>query len=166
MNLKSTFIFFLSIYLLAIAVPALFIQSCCPSQFEDLPEPADTTIVVDIDVEPDTCDSATKFSVRLCIDDNLNLTWSGLWDECFNLGCETSWSPALGLICLRCIYPLCPEFKWRRIERICEIPEYTWTTEEEFNFYQGCIQFAPDECITETVPNCYDFIIYASGCPY
>ncbi|MEK7256103.1 MAG: hypothetical protein AAB316_15235 [Bacteroidota bacterium] len=114
----------------------------------------------------DPCGEATKFSLTLHQDDNENLHWTGLWDECFNLECETIWQPETGLMCIRCTFPLCENgFKWRSNE-YCEVPEnYTWEVSQQWNFWEGCLTFTPDECLAESIPNAYRFTILGYNCP-
>lgn len=36
------------------------------------------------------CPDPTYYSVKLCIDHQRSVYWTGLWDECFNLGTQTA----------------------------------------------------------------------------
>lgn len=113
------------------------------------------------------CPNATKFSVSLCIDDNEDVYWAGLWDECFNLGTQTSWTPAQGIIQIRSTWQLCAKgFRWTSVQHLCPVPVHTWTVEPEFDYWVGTIQFQPNECLSEAVPNCYSLTIYGSDCPF
>ena len=113
------------------------------------------------------CPEATKFSVNRCIDDNQHVYWTGLWDECFNLGTQTSWTPELGIITIRSTWQLCNYgFRWKEVQHLCPVPEYTWTVEPEYNYWVGTIKFPPNECLAEAIPNCYNLVIYGAGCPY
>lgn len=175
--MSNRFLLFIGVVFVgAFVIPAVFILSCHPDQFpsDTAAEPDSTSITVPVPAEEppfDPCNNATKFSVQLCIDDVQDLMWYGLWDECFNLGCETSWTPGHGLICFRCTYPICEEgFQWKSVGHLCSIPEYTFTVDVNYEnqgaFWEACITFPPDECLAETYPNCYDFLIYAANCPY
>jgi hypothetical protein len=115
----------------------------------------------------DNCANATKFSVNLCIDDNEDVYWTGLWDECFNLGTQTSWAPAQGIIQIRSTWPLCAKgFRWKSVQHLCPVPAHTWTVEPEYNYWVGTIQFQPNECLAESISNCYALTIHGSDCPY
>lgn len=142
------------------ALIALF-TACQPAALDEPPAPPSPET-------HDPCNSAWKFSLALEIDDNEDLTWHGYASECFNEACETSWEPALGIICVRCSFPLCQNgFQWRDNRYGCDIPNpYTWTVTKEHNYWQGCITFEPDECLAESIPNFYDLTIYGYGCPF
>ena len=164
------------LYLAALAIPTLSLYSCQPDQLNEYTTEADpiTWNIPFEEMEPpyEPCFESTKFSVQLCIDDNQDLTWFGLWDECFNLGCQTSWTPAQGLISFRCTYPICQDgFKWEKVQHICEVPEpYTFSVDQTYfglgAFWEAHIAFEPNECLAETYPNCYNFQLYAANCPY
>ncbi|MCC6727018.1 MAG: hypothetical protein IT258_21125 [Saprospiraceae bacterium] len=115
----------------------------------------------------DNCPNATRYSVSLCIDESQAVHWFGIWDECFNLGTQTAWAPELGLIQIRSQWELCSKgFYWNSVQYQCPVPNYTWTVEQEMNYWVGNITFSPNECLAEAVPNCYAFTIYGSGCQY
>jgi hypothetical protein len=176
MNFIKLLLVTTGLYFAALAIPTLSLYSCQPEQLKEYATEADSIDwnIAFEDIEPpyEPCCDATKFSVQLCIDDNQNPTWYGLWDECFNLGCQTSWTPASGLICFRCIYPICENgFLWKSVKHLCEVPvPYSFSVDETYlyqgTFWEACISFEPDECLAETYPNCYNFLIYAAGCPY
>jgi hypothetical protein len=154
------------------ALSVLFIiHSCSPNQLsqEDV-EPKETTITVQTDV----CGSlnAVEFSVAHCVQDGEFDMWQGYADECFNLGCQTSWTPALGIMCIRCTWPICAEnFAWRRND-YCQVPsEYLWEVSPTYDpqqgqFWEGKLTFEPNECLAEEVNNCHYFTIYGYACPY
>jgi hypothetical protein len=113
------------------------------------------------------CTEATKFSVTLCIDDSQQVYWTGLWDECFNLGTETSWTPESGTITIRSTWQLCNYgFRWKDVQALCPVPEYTWSVQPEYNYWVATLKFPPNECLAEAIPNCYNLVIYGTGCPY
>jgi hypothetical protein len=115
----------------------------------------------------DNCSNATMYSVNLCIDSKQNVYWTGLWDECFNLGTQTTWTPELGTIQIRSNWQLCKsKFKWNSVQYLCPVPEYNWTVGTELNQWVGTISFPPNECLAEAVPNCYGMVIYGMGCRY
>ena len=174
MNIRNLIFIFATVYLAALVVPAIFLYSCTPEQYpgDTAPHPDTTTITINSETPPyDPCTDPTKFSVQLCIDDNETPTWFGLWDECFNIACQTSWTPAHGFICFRCTFPICEEgFVWKSVQHICHVPDpYSFTVDQTYyglgTFWEACITFPPDECLAETFPNCYNFTIYAENCP-
>jgi hypothetical protein len=113
------------------------------------------------------CSDAFKYNVSLCIEADESLLWAGLWDECFNLGTQTTWDPANGLIRIRSKWRLCKKgFDWRSVQYQCPVPTYDFSVEKIANYWVATIQFTPNECLAETVPNCYEFLIYGNGCPF
>jgi hypothetical protein len=115
----------------------------------------------------DNCGNATMYSVNLCIDNNQSVYWTGLWDECFNLGTQTTWAPELGIIQIRSNWQLCKSsFKWNSVQYLCPVPEYTWAVTTGLNQWVGTISFQPNECLAEAVPNCYGMVIYGMGCSF
>ena len=169
MNYKNLLFISAALYTTVILIPSVFLHGCQQNWFpgDTAVQPDTTTITIDLP-PPAACDSAQKFSAILCTDDNEEVHWEGLWEECFNLGCETSWEPALGIMCIRCLFPLCENgFRWEAVERICGVPgEYAWTVHPELNYWEGCLTFERNECLAESNPNCYKFRLFAANCPY
>jgi hypothetical protein len=106
--------------------------------------------------------SYTYQALALCIDDNENLTWS---NACWNKHCQTSFEPASGTLCVRCDFPLCQnQFRWTGNDS-CPVPcNYQFSTEPEYNFWTAKLQFEPNECLAESIPNCLYFTITGEFC--
>lgn len=113
----------------------------------------------------------TEFSVAHCMDDSEFDMWYGLWEECFNNGCRTSWNPTQGRMCIECIWPILEEgFEWTSNDH-CEVPEYTWEVSTNYDpdegmYWEGKLLFPPNECLAEEVDNCHHFVILGYNCPY
>lgn len=156
MRYKDMFFILGGVWLLACFAPILFSYTCTPNHDQYAVEPSETVIQLR---HEDPCGPEHSFDAVLCIDDNEELSWHTPWSECFEQFVETSWEPALGIMQLNSQIPICENyFEFHRVKRICNVPTpYSWEVEPTHNFYTCTLTFEPDECLAETIPNCYIF---------
>ncbi len=141
------------------AIAAAIVFTACtkePDQPPTVKAPCPTII-------PDNCQNPSyTHHIALCIADDESMAWS---DPCWNTHCQTSYEPALGILCVRCDFPLCQnDFAWLQNDW-CPVPcSYDFTTDAEYNFWTAKLTFPPDECLAEHVPNCLYFAITGETC--
>lgn len=143
----------------------LFICACHREQHG--PHETNTQTNKQTTTNADPCTAATRYAVKLCIDEGQGTYWEGLWDECFNLGVQTIWDPANGSIQMISKWQLCQVgFQWLSIDNYCPVPTHQWSVSYDATYWVGEIEFAPNECLAEGIPNCYELQLLGAGCPY